>query len=51
MTDLEPLRDRLLRLRADALAQLAAAEVIDGGLLAIVAHMPAPHSPRSMLRL
>ena len=41
MTDLEPLRTRLRRLRADALAQLAAGDGIDGGLLQIIAHVTA----------
>ena len=41
MTDPEPLRARLRQLRADAPAKLAAAKVIDGGLLAIVAHASA----------
>ena len=35
------LRARLLQPRADALAQLAAAEVLDGGLLQIIAHITA----------
>ena len=41
MTEPEPLRDRLLNLRADALAQLAAADVLDGGLLLVVAYVTA----------
>ena len=41
MTEPELLRDRLLRLRADALAQLAEGDGIDGGLLQIIAHASA----------
>ena len=36
--DLLALRTRLLALRCDALDQLAAADVLDGGLVALVAH-------------
>ena len=41
MTEPEPLRDRLLRLRADALVQLSEGEVLDSGLLQIIAHVTA----------
>ena len=41
MTEPPTLRDRLLRLRASALAQLAEADVLDGGLLQIIAHVTA----------
>lgn len=37
MTNQEPLRERLQQLRQDALAQLAAADYIDAGLLRLVA--------------
>ena len=41
MTEPEPLRDRLLRLRANALAQLSEGDGIDSGLLQIIAHVTA----------
>ena len=41
MTDPEPLRTRLRRLRADALVQLAEADTLDSGLLQIIAHITA----------
>ena len=37
MTEPEPLRDRLLRLRADALQQLSEIEILDPGLMRLVA--------------
>ena len=41
MTDPEALRDRLLRLRRDALAQLSESDGIESGLLQIIAHVTA----------
>src|SRR5215204_4045920 len=41
MTDTAAPRDRLVALRDDALRQLAEADVIDAGLLALVAHVGA----------
>ena len=37
-SDRSPLRDRLTRLRDDLRQRLGAAEVLDGGLLALLAH-------------